>query len=942
MRLKNACSGLKFLAVINRKRLIAVCAMVLAMTAGVVSQAASQTAPRANRITQELSGGPNVAIAGTVHPLTRRATDLGAVDSEMLLESMTLNIGLSAAQQTELDGLITAQQDPKSPQYHQWLTQEEYGARFGLTDADLGKVTGWLTGQGFSVKRISKSRNAIYFGGKAWRLESAFHTQLHQYELDGETHFANATELRIPAAIANVVLNVRGLNNFRLKPHPQRVVAHPQYTNGTADHLLTPGDWATIYDVNPIYGAGYDGTGAHVGVVGQTYVPQADIDNFRSAAGLSATKLTYVCIDTTVANCTGPAAISTVKAGDLGEADLDIEWAGGVAKNATVDYVYAPYSDTLLPANNPNGLDVFSALQYAVEDYTVRSTGQVLPVISMSYSDCEQSFVGNPSYVAFVTQVGQQANGQGQTIVVASGDSGAAGCDLQSDAADVPALYGAWVGIPADSPSYTGVGGTTLSGDEPNNYAAYWIQTPGLVNSALGYIPEKPWNETDSSGLAASGGGVSLFFSPPSWQPTLSGFSGAAMRLVPDVAFAAAVGHDGYMTCSQDDDSTTYGNSCTSGFASSKDYFNLAGGTSAATPSFAGMLTLLTQSYGLLGNINPMLYNLARNAATYATVFHDITTGDNVVPCVAGTQGCVSLEMGWSAATGYDLATGLGSIDGGALLNALSNASSIGASSTNTAVTAAPNALLMGGSTMLGVTVSPSSATGRVTFLIGGKPLGTISVSSGVATLSRVAVTTANGFTSGTTNTITATYSGDSTYASSTGTTTVTFPVYTLTETAPATIAAGSTGTVALTVTPSNYTGQVLLVASSSSANVTVSLSQSSVSLASGAAQSITLTISPSASAEKRAPTVPWKSGGAVMFCAVLMGAPIRRKRLIAVLLTALTILLGGILMSCGGGGGSASPAAAKAARTYTVMVTATGSGTVTNPPATTVIVTVP
>ena len=207
---------------------------------------------------------------------------------------MTVNFGLSAAQQTELDALLAAQQDPKSPQYHQWLTQEEYGARFGMTDSDLSKVTGWLTSQGFTVKRVSKSRNAIYFGGKAWQVESAFHTQLHQYKLNGETHFANATELRIPAGIASVLLNVRGLNSFRLKPRVQKR-AVPAYTvehhDGIAN-FLTPADWATIYDVNPIYATGTAVEHGRVGciwaVVGQTYISAAISANFRSAAGLTA------------------------------------------------------------------------------------------------------------------------------------------------------------------------------------------------------------------------------------------------------------------------------------------------------------------------------------------------------------------------------------------------------------------------------------------------------------------------------------------------------------------------------------------------------------------------------------------------------------------------------------------------------------------------------
>ncbi len=444
MNADDAEMGMKSFDVSSRKRWLAVCAAVLVLTAALVSQAAPGGKQGANRITQEVTSGAMVTVAGMVHPLTRRATDLGAVNSAMQLDSMTLNIALSAAQQAELDGLLAAQQDPQSPLYHQWLTQEEYGARFGLTDSDLSKVTGWLAAQGFTVNRVSKSRNAISFSGQAWQVESAFHTQLHQYELNGEMHFANASELRVPAGIASVLLNVRGLNNFRLKPLARKR-AEPAYTVNTTQgitNFLTPGDWATIYDVNPIYSAGYTGAGAHVGVVGQTYAPQADIVNFRSASGLSAAtfpslntcpasnapSLCYVCIDPTTAHCTGSTAIAPYSAegSDLDEADLDIEWAGGIAKNATVVFVYAPYSDV-----TNNTLGVFDALQYAVEDYTLPSTGAVLPVLSMSYSDCEESFAGDSTYVSWVTSLGQQANSHGQTIVVASGDTGAFGCGFR-------------------------------------------------------------------------------------------------------------------------------------------------------------------------------------------------------------------------------------------------------------------------------------------------------------------------------------------------------------------------------------------------------------------------------------------------------------------------------------------------------------------------------
>jgi subtilase family serine protease len=873
--------------VISRKRWIALCAVVLAMAATMVSQTLGPNPlQRPNRITQQITSGALVTIAGSVHPQTQRATDLGEVNSGMQMDSLTMNIGMSAAEQTELDALLAAQQDPTSPQYHQWLTQEEYGARFGLTDADLNSVSGWLTSQGFTIKGVAKSRNAIYFGGKAWQVESAFHTQLHQYKLNDEMHFANATEIRVPAALGNVLLNVRGLNSFRLKPqlHKRAVPSYTVNTTSGIMNFLTPADWATIYDVNNIYtaGPGYTGKGAYVGVVGQTYAPSSDITNFRSAAGMSTpsfpsintcpasngSALCYVCIDSTVSRCTGSSAIAPQSAGDRGEADLDIEWAGGIAKDATVVYVYAPYEDVYKVVDPTtqsyctqssdceagSTYNVFDALQRAVQDYKVPATNAVLPVISMSYTDCEASFSLNASYVNWVKQIGTQANSQGQTIVVASGDTGAAGCDSQNDD---PAYQGLYATIPADSPYYTGVGGTTLSGDE-SNPSLYWNETLKLLDSALGYIPETVWNDTSvANGLGTSGGGLSEYYGQPAWQPNM----GATGRMVPDVAFAASPYHDAYMTCSADNDSTEIGTDCASGFVSSNGYFDEVGGTSAATPSFAGMLTLLVQVQGTgkgLGNINPTLYGYA---TTNPSVFHDITSGNSIIPCTveAKDPGCTGSQMGYSAKTGYDLATGLGSVDGYQLYLAL-------------------------GSTPTGGTGTSGTGTGTAP--------ATYTLSSGLAAVA---------------------------------------------------IADASSTTVTLTLSPSNYTGAVTLTATSNSANVVASLSSTSVQLA-GGVQSSTLTLTTTTSAEKHTPTRPWKSGGGVLF-AVLLGVPFtlrQKRRALAMLLVALMIASAGFLVACGGGGSSSSTKAQATPRTYLVTVTATGAGTVVNPLPVTITVTVP
>jgi hypothetical protein len=236
---------------------------------------------------------------------------------------------------------------------------------------------------------------------------------------------------------------------------------------------------------------------------------------------------------------------------------------------------------------------------------------------------------------------------------------------------------------------------------------------------------------------------VSLYFAQPSWQPTPGGYTRTAGRFVPDVAFSASPDHNAYMSCSSDNNSTQYGTMCASGFFSSggtsgEQVFYPIGGTSASTPSFAGMLTLLVQKYRPLGPVNPTLYGLAANAST-ASVFNqkaflnDITSGNNIVPCVVETTdpGCVGGTMGYTATAGYDMTTGLGSINGVALYAALAPPS---AAATSTNLEAAPNPALLNGTTTLTAAVTSTTAgtiTGNVTFTLGSKTLGETALSGG-------------------------------------------------------------------------------------------------------------------------------------------------------------------------------------------------------------------
>jgi len=619
-----------------------------------------------NRILRPVDAAQVASVRGTIHPMARAQFDRGRTDTTKAL-SASLTFRLSAAQQADMDLLLRQQQDRASPNFHRWLTPEQYAARFGMTSADLAKVMSWLQSQGLTVDSISRNRNEINFSGSVGQVEYALKTELHNYVLNGEQHFANATDLAFPAAFSSQVLGVRGLDDFHPKP---RVRPAPRFTsNLSGNHFLIPGDFATIYNLP----SNLDGSGVTIAVVGQTLVNHTSLANFRTAAGLpTATSANFV---TTTVPLTG--TVQTCS-GDEGEADLDLEWSEGVAKNAIINYVQAGIgTGTSCNSRNKN---VFDALQFAIANNIGR-------VISISYGNCEANLPGG--FPLTMQQWAQEANAQGQTISGPSGDQGAADCE---SASATSASHGLAVDVPASIPEVTGVGGTEFTGDSsacPSGTCPaggspadnpYWAASSTLNSgpSALQYIPENTWNDSAlTSSLDAGGGGASSIFGKPSWQ-TGTGVPADGKRDVPDVALNASNVHDSYLLCSQDvfDSSTppVALTSCANGFrASDNQTLTAIGGTSAGAPTFAGIVALLNQATGSngLGNVNPMLYGLfANNSAT--NVFHDITSGTNKVPCTSGTANCPAgtASIGFTAGTGYDQVTGLGSLDVTKLVNA--------------------------------------------------------------------------------------------------------------------------------------------------------------------------------------------------------------------------------------------------------------------------------
>jgi subtilase family serine protease len=574
-----------------------------------------------DRIKGKIEPNITTVLSGNVHPLATAGHDHGRLPGSFRVERVTMMFKMTDMQQAALNDLLQGQQDPGSVNYHRWLSPEDFASRFGISAPDRNKVVSWLRAQGFTVNEVGRNGRSVTFTGSAGEIESVFHTSIHRYEVNGESFYANSTEPSVPAAMADLVLGFRALNSFRLKPRPSsktvNVPLSPQFTsNLTGNHFLSPSDFATIYDLNGLYANGLDGRGQSIVVVGQTEIDLNDIRAFRNASGLPPNDPKVVLIP----GSTDPGIVKD----DLGEADLDLEWAGAVAPNAQLIFV--------------TSTNVLDSLQYAIDQ-------NLAPVTSISYGSCERNFTSQD--LSLVAALAQQANAQGMTIVAASGDNGAADCE--SSSATI-ATQGLAVDAPASLPYVTGMGGS-----EFRETGVSWSSSNSPANgSALAYIPETAWNDTSlMNNLSASGGGRSSYFSKPAWQAG-PGVPNDSARDVPDLSLNASGEHDGYLICSA--------GSCVNGFRSATSNLFVAGGTSAAAPTFAGILALINQKTGTSqGNVNPVLYGLA---STAPAAFHDITSGGNQVPCLAQTVDCASGgNIGYSAGPGYDQATGLGSVD---------------------------------------------------------------------------------------------------------------------------------------------------------------------------------------------------------------------------------------------------------------------------------------
>ena len=674
-------------------------------------------APR-DRVVAQIDDARVVPLRGNTHPAIRVAADLGAVNAQLPMKRMTLVLKRSAEQDAALDKFMARQLDPASPDYHHWLTPEEFGAQYGVSESDIQRVTSWLQNRGFTVDRVSNGRMFIEFSGTAGQVQATFHTQIHRVRSGVEEHIANLSDPSIPEALAPVVTGILSLHNFRSKPMhidlgtmrrdsktgkwmplDDNLAARPMTTvptdTGPAFELVSPYDFATIYNVLPLWNAGIDGTGQTIAIAGRSNIPLTDVAKFRSAFGLPA-KAPVVITN-------GPAV--TTEGGERTENLLDVEWSGAVAKNATIKFVTTESTDTS---------DGAAASALYIIDH------KVAPVMSFSYGECELFLQTGGN--AYYNSLWQQAAAQGITVFVSTGDQAAAACDGGQEA-PYAANYGLAVSGLSTTPYNVAVGGTDLAWVNISD-KSYWNTANNATNlsSATSYVPEVPWNGTCASldvawfyditqqgagsqeaaceyvyemnwymglvNVVGGTGGKSACTTPsgdtpascsggyakPSWQ-TGTGVPADGKRDVPDVSLFASGGtlNTAYVICD------SQSNPCDPTHALAQ----AIGGTSASSPAMAGIMALINQKAGApQGNANVSFYKLAardtRASCKSSTVtaantcnFYDVTSDNIAVPCLPGSPNCtvssssdhMGILNGYNSTVGYDLATGLGTVN---------------------------------------------------------------------------------------------------------------------------------------------------------------------------------------------------------------------------------------------------------------------------------------
>jgi subtilase family serine protease len=695
----------------------------LAIAAVAAAGAARAQAPAQPLIVGAIDENRTVTLVGNTRPEATAVNDRGAVPDSLPLKHILLQLRRPAEREAAFESDLADLTRPGSANYHQWLTAAQIGAEFGPSRSDVDTVVGWLSAHGFVVNEVYPSRMTIDFSGTAGEVRDTFHTAIHRFDVGGVSHIANVRDPRVPAALAPVIAGPVSLHDFRPRPGGHLL---PNFTVPGCDlgastlsstcYFVTPKDLAAIYDFNRAYAGGNRGGGQTIAVAEDSNIYSAsDWFTFRRLFGLDSYAGTLAQTHPPASGRDAACADPDVNK-DSFEAILDAEYSGAAAPDAAIEVASCANTSAT------------GGVQIAVLNLV--NAPHPPPIISVSYIDCEEYLgaAGN----AFVRSTYKQAASEGISVIGIGGDEGPATCDYGAKAAS----HGIAANGLGSTPYDLAVGGTDFGDVYHHEAEMYWRRTnSGAYGSAVSYIPEIPWNNSCASRLiakfvsgskvtygiggfcnsargtedflttyAGSGGpsscalrdasGDCTGYAKPHWQ-NVFGNPADGVRDVPDVALfaAGAVWGHAYIVC--DSDPSTGYPPC-SEFPHSYTY---GYGTSFAAPVMAGIMALIDHAAGdQQGNPAPYLYALARkeygskgNARCNSTlgrgaantcIFHNVTEGDNDVPCVPGTPDCfapsgtygvvstsgTAYEPAFPAAPGWNFATGIGSVDVGNLV----------------------------------------------------------------------------------------------------------------------------------------------------------------------------------------------------------------------------------------------------------------------------------
>jgi pseudomonalisin len=771
-------------------------------------------AQSANSTTQQIEGGSRITLRGQHPAWAMPSNNQGPIPDDTKLEHLILVLKRSHRRQRSFEYLLKQQQKRDSSFYHHWLTPVEIGNRFGPDQQDIDAVIAWLRHWGLEVDSVANSRMMIDFSGSASQVDAAFSLSLQYYLVNGELRLGSTDDPTIPSPLASVIQSVKGFYTIqdreayglKLVDIPVGVTGSPQpdatfCKNGTCTNYIFPADFATIYDLNPVYSDSIDGTGQTIALVGRSRVYIPDIENFETVSGLPVKDPTII-VPPNGLDPGPPAGVGGEASDAQKEATLDVTRSTSVAPGASINLIVS------LNTASQSGIAIDA-------EYVVDTNPVPAQILSFSFLECEAAAGG--SGVQFWDTLFSQAAGEGISVFVASGDAGAAGCDTHNQ--QPPPTQSLSINAICSSSYATCVGGTEFA--DAANPGVYWKENPSQnppYESALGYIPEGAWNEPlNEQGevqASASGGGYSVYIPAPPWQ-TGTGVPGTQGRYTPDIAFSSSI-HDGYFACLEASGTST-GEGCV--VQNGNFYFGSFYGTSAAAPDMAGITALLDQKMqSPQGELNQRLYELA--AASTVSVFHDITVASS------GVSGCVVITPsmcnnstpsptsltgglpGYLVTEGYDEVTGLGSIDVASLLGNWPT----GLTTTTTTLTSSASTIASGVPVTFTASVTGSTPAGKVSFLNGAYTIGSAQLNDGgeayfTTTLSAVG-----------SDLITAIYEGDPNNQSSTSaplTENVTAASFTISVSPTAqTISSNSIATFTMTVTPQGeYTSPITFTA---------------------------------------------------------------------------------------------------------------------------------